>query len=835
MRVAGALIALVLLASSCGGDAEPETSPSDAPTADSADDPFGIAGLSDTSTARAYCETEDFAEAMEEVLAAAIDGPPQSSGIEPLRGPTYDCRFGAQYDDVYVSVSIGLQGGVAPSELHRQTIEAMGRTQVTAVRDERTDDRYLIVQDANGGGLSDGAALGLRYKSSTLAVLVEAVSNADRFEEAEAIALALERVLPRLAAEATGDFSNQTRPSAPERTEIVARFDGEPMGISPDGRLILVADDEAGVCLYEVDSAELRFCNQSASEGVDVDAGEQMLFGNDDISWSADSTMVAFSNSANPDAAILDVSTGVARNINDDGLWDNSAPGEAPRDGAPRWLEPNRSVVFVQFGADTDALVVVDVETSSETARIELPSVERNDRLRPRIDPKFAPLVADPETVYLTGDGAVFVAHIGEGVIEEVVDYADTYDGVAPNLVHHADLAPVALIDDSTMLVGDFTVTQSAPNTGAIGGSTAGFLLLDLGTAALTPVFPAENDGWLGPTAMWLAADGRESLAWWVEEGAVYDPIDVEHGTVSHLDLDAEIPADPRDLPVAWNRADAVGAIQWSPPRSGVIGLQTWAAGRRIAVGTWEGETLVLAVASASNAPSPADDETAAPTTDGSMDLQIVVSDESSIDAAVSHVETELAAAGFSIDEWEVSTDDNRITVVVQGVGESQVAEFSIGASAGDSALEARPVVAVAPDAAAAEADALEGEQVEDANGLILVLRDGVSLAGEVTATASFTSAWTIDLTFTGSGLDAFNGIANQCFARGPQCLSGRLALVYGDRVLTAPTVQAPSFDSNQLLISGSFSEAEANELATAINGGGFFEIVEIAKRFEPA
>lgn len=448
MRVAGVLIALVLLASSCGGDAEPETAPSDGTTAGSADDPFGIAGLSDGSTARAYCETEDFADAMEEVLATAIDGPPQSSGIEPLRGPTYDCRFGAQYEDVYVSVSIGLQGGVAPSELHSQTIEAMGRTQITAVRDERTDDRYLIVQDANGGGLSDGAALGLRYKSSTLAVLVEAVSNADRFEEAEAVALAIERLLPRLAAEATGDFSNQAQPSA-------------------------------------------------------------------------------------------------------------------------------------------------------------------------------------------------------------------------------------------------------------------------------------------------------------------------------------------------------------------------------------------------SSAPSPADDDAAAPTTDGAMDLQIVVSDESSIDAAVGHVETELAAAGFSIDQWEVSTDGNRIAVVVQGVSEAQVTEFSIGASAGDSELEARPVVAVAPDAATAEA--LGGEQVEDASGLILVLRDGVSLAGEVTATASFTSAWVIDLTFTGSGLDAFNQIANQCFVRGPQCLSGQLALVYGERVLTAPAIQAPSFESNQLLISGSFSEAEANELAAAINGGGFFEIVEIGKRFEPA
>ena len=40
-----------------------------------------------------------------------------------------------------------------------------------------------------------------------------------------------------------------------------------------------------------------------------------------------------------------------------------------------------------------------------------------------------------------------------------------------------------------------------------------------------------------------------------------------------------------------------------------------------------------------------------------------------------------------------------------------------------------------------------------------------------------------------------------------------------------APTVQAPTFEADQIVISGSSSESEATDLAAAITGGGSFEI----------
>lgn len=81
---------------------------------------------------------------------------------------------------------------------------------------------------------------------------------------------------------------------------------------------------------------------------------------------------------------------------------------------------------------------------------------------------------------------------------------------------------------------------------------------------------------------------------------------------------------------------------------------------------------------------------------------------------------------------------------------------------------------------------------------------------------------WAVALTFTEEGIDRFNQVAELCFTSAEGiCPTGRLAVLVDGRVVTAPSVQSPSFLRDQIQISGSFTEDEAGGLATAIDDGG--------------
>jgi preprotein translocase subunit SecD len=66
-------------------------------------------------------------------------------------------------------------------------------------------------------------------------------------------------------------------------------------------------------------------------------------------------------------------------------------------------------------------------------------------------------------------------------------------------------------------------------------------------------------------------------------------------------------------------------------------------------------------------------------------------------------------------------------------------------------------------------------------------------------------------------GIEDFNELAAECSAMGPGCPTGQLAVVVGDEVVSAPTVQAPSFARDEIQISGSFTKQEAEDLAERI------------------
>jgi preprotein translocase subunit SecD len=81
---------------------------------------------------------------------------------------------------------------------------------------------------------------------------------------------------------------------------------------------------------------------------------------------------------------------------------------------------------------------------------------------------------------------------------------------------------------------------------------------------------------------------------------------------------------------------------------------------------------------------------------------------------------------------------------------------------------------------------------------------------------------WTVNPTFKGGadGIDLFNTAAGQCYAKAATCPTGQLAIVLDGRVISAPTIQTPTFQADQIQISGTFTERTANDLATALKYG---------------
>lgn len=80
--------------------------------------------------------------------------------------------------------------------------------------------------------------------------------------------------------------------------------------------------------------------------------------------------------------------------------------------------------------------------------------------------------------------------------------------------------------------------------------------------------------------------------------------------------------------------------------------------------------------------------------------------------------------------------------------------------------------------------------------------------------------AWVVMATLNPDRTDMWSAAFALCFARAEGCPTGQLAIILDGVVLTAPTVQAPTFEG-QLQISGDFTEESAKALAAAINSLG--------------
>ena len=90
---------------------------------------------------------------------------------------------------------------------------------------------------------------------------------------------------------------------------------------------------------------------------------------------------------------------------------------------------------------------------------------------------------------------------------------------------------------------------------------------------------------------------------------------------------------------------------------------------------------------------------------------------------------------------------------------------------------------------------------------------------------------WTVELSFTDSGIDEFNALAATCAPASATCPPsginqetgqpvGSVAIELDGVVQSAPTIQEASFTRDQVTISGSFTEGQAKDLALVLRFG---------------
>jgi preprotein translocase subunit SecD len=139
------------------------------------------------------------------------------------------------------------------------------------------------------------------------------------------------------------------------------------------------------------------------------------------------------------------------------------------------------------------------------------------------------------------------------------------------------------------------------------------------------------------------------------------------------------------------------------------------------------------------------------------------------------------------------------------------------------------------PEQDKADATVILAGQEQNQNGTTVTPRYQLGptlLTGRAIETASAgvdqTGKWIVNPTFKAGkdGIDLFNAAAAKCNAGDPVCPAqsgqqyGDLAIVLDGVVISAPSIEQPSFSRNQIQISGSFDSQSANDLATALKYG---------------
>lgn len=135
-----------------------------------------------------------------------------------------------------------------------------------------------------------------------------------------------------------------------------------------------------------------------------------------------------------------------------------------------------------------------------------------------------------------------------------------------------------------------------------------------------------------------------------------------------------------------------------------------------------------------------------------------------------------------------------------------------------------------APPTTSREEDVAEAEVVlPDEDGSQRYLLGPTTVLGSAVSTARATfdgvSTWAVLLEMTGDGINGWNALATECFNGAPTCpgllgAQGQIAITLDGEVVSAPTVNSPTFERDDISITGSFSEGEAKDLALVLKYG---------------
>lgn len=147
----------------------------------------------------------------------------------------------------------------------------------------------------------------------------------------------------------------------------------------------------------------------------------------------------------------------------------------------------------------------------------------------------------------------------------------------------------------------------------------------------------------------------------------------------------------------------------------------------------------------------------------------------------------------------------------------------SEGTSDSDTTAASLPVASTPREEDVAEAEVvLPGLNDDRGEPALYRLGPAGAVGGDISsAQAVFepTSAeWAVLLEFTGEGITRFNRIAEACFNGQPSCAWGRVAIVLDGRVVSAPSVQNPEYQRDEVNITGDFTEREARDLAAGLS-----------------
>ena len=214
------------------------------------------------------------------------------------------------------------------------------------------------------------------------------------------------------------------------------------------------------------------------------------------------------------------------------------------------------------------------------------------------------------------------------------------------------------------------------------------------------------------------------------------------------------------------------------------------------------------------------------------------VDDPEVIDQAIEVIRDRVDALGVA--EADITRQGDAIVVELPGVKDQRRALEAVGQTA---ELRFRPVLEVIPLEARPDAPPttlpaptpqaedvpeseviLRGTLADDKTEVLYRLGPAGSLGRDIAgAQAVFepTSAeWAVLLEFTDEGIARFNQIADACFNGQPTCAQGSVAIVLDGKVVSAPSVQNPEYQRDEVNITGDFDEAAAKDLATVLRFG---------------